>query len=133
MKGLEDKKMRKLTNTEKLEKIKELKEILKNCKKDGHGYRLAFKIERVSKSGLSRCITIFTQKGEYKKNITKLLCEIMSETYTKNGHMKIFGCGMDMLFNTCYELNRIIKKLENYKGNKKDNYNYIVSTYYDLI
>ena len=26
-----------------------------------------------------------------------------------------------------------IEKLENYKGNKKTNYNYLVSTYYDLI
>ena len=125
--------MRKIKDFEKLEKIKELKGILKNCKKDKNGYRLAFRIERVASSGMSRCLSIYTQKGEYNRNITQLLCEIMDETYTQDGYMRVHGCGMDMLFNTCYELNYIIKKLENYKGNKKTNYNYLVSTYYDLI
>lgn len=117
----------------KKEKIKELKEILKSTKKDSSGYRLAFRIERVASSGMSRCLSIYTQKGEYNRNITQLLCDIMGETYTKDGFMRVYGCGMDMLFNTCYELNYILKKLDNYKGNKKDNYNYLVSTYYDLI
>lgn len=117
----------------KKEKIKELKEILKGTKKDNNGYRLAFRVERVANSGMSRCLSIYTQKGEYNRNITQLLCDIMSETYTKDGFMRVYGCGMDMLFNTCYELNATIKRLDNYKGNKKDNYNYLVSTYYDLI
>lgn len=117
----------------KKEKIKELKEILKGAKKDNNGYRLAFRIERVASSGMGRCLSIYTQKGEYKRNITQLLCDIMGETYTRDGFMRVYGCGMDMLFNTCYELNATIKRLDNYKGNKKDNYNYIVSTYYDLI
>lgn len=125
--------MKKLKDIEKLEKVKELKEILKKCKKDSNSYRLAFRIERVAKSGMSRCLSIYAQKGEYKRNITRLLCEIMEETYTKDGYMRVYGCGMDMLFNTCYELNVTIKRLENYKGTKKDNYNYLVSTYYDLI
>lgn len=125
--------MRKLKDVEKLRKIEELKEILKGTKKDDNGYRLAFRIERVANSGMSRCLSIYTQKEEYKRNITQLLCDIMGETYTKDGYMRVYGCGMDMLFNTCYELNYIIKKLEKYKGNKKDNYNYLVSTYYDLI
>ena len=117
----------------KKEKIKELKEILKGTKKDNNGYRLAFRVERVANSGMSRCLSIYTQKGEYRRNITQLLCDIMGETYTKDGLMRVYGCGMDMLFNTCYELNATIKRLDNYKGNKKDNYNYLVSTYYDLI
>lgn len=125
--------MKKLKDIEKLEKVKELKEILKGTKKDNNGYRLAFRIERVAKSGMSRCLSIYAQKGEYKRNITRLLCEIMGEAYTKDEYMRVYGCGMDMLFNTCYELNYILKKLDNYKGTKKDNYNYLVSTYYDLI
>ena len=116
----------------KKDKIIELKEILKGTKKDNNGYRLAFRVERVANSGMSRCISIYTQKGEYKRNITHLLCDIIGETYTKDGFMRVYGCGMDMLFNTCYELNATIKRSDNYKGNKKDNYNYIVSTYYDL-
>lgn len=117
----------------KKELVKELKEILKGTKKDNSGYRLAFRVERVANSGMSRCLSIYTQKGEYKRNITKLLCDILDETYTKDGFMRVYGCGMDMLFNTCYVLNATIKILDNYKGKKKNNYNYIVSTYYDLI
>ena len=82
---------------------------------------------------MSRCFSIYAQKGEYKRNITSLLCDIMEETYTKDGFMRVYGCGMDMLFNTCYELNATIKNLEKYKGKKKSNYNYLVSTYYDLL
>lgn len=117
----------------KKEMVKELKEILKGTKKDNNGYRLAFRIERVAKSGMSRCFSIYAQKGEYKRNITRLLCNIMEETYTKDGLMRVYGCGMDMLFNTCYELNATIKALEKYRGKAKDNYNYLVSTYYDLL
>lgn len=125
--------MRKLKDIEKLEKIEELKGILKNCKKDKDGYKLAFRIERVAPSGMSRCLSIYTQRGEFMRNITQLLCDIMGETYTSDGYMRVYGCGMDMLFNTCYELNAQIKILEKYKGSKKTNYNYLVSTYYDLI
>ncbi|MDD7757723.1 MAG: hypothetical protein PUJ51_25035 [Clostridiales bacterium] len=117
----------------KKDKIIELKQILKGTKKDSNGYRLAFRVERVASSGMSRCISIYAQKREYKRNITKLLCDIIGETYTKDGFMRVYGCGMDMLFNTCYELNATIKRSDNYKGHKKDNYNYIVSTYYDLV
>ena len=90
---------------EKMEKVEELKGILKGTKKDKNGYRLAFRIERVATSGMSRCLSIYAQKGEYKRNITKLISEILAETYTKDGFMRVYGCGMDMLFNTCYELN----------------------------
>ena len=125
--------MKKLKDIEKLEKVKELKEILKDTKKDNNGYRLVFKIKKKKKSGMSRCLSIYAQKEEYMINITRLLCEIMDETYTHDRYMRVHGCGMDMLFNTCYELNATIKRLDNYKGTKKDNYNYLVSTYYDLI
>ena len=118
---------------EKMEIVKELKEILKGTKKNNNGYRLAIRVERVSKSGMSRCLSIYAQKGEFKRNITSLLCDIMDETYTKDGFMRVYGCGMDMLFNTCYELNATVKSLEKYKGKKKTNYNYLVSTYYDLL
>lgn len=117
----------------KKEKIMELKEILKGTKKDNNGYKLAFRVERVASSGMSRCVSIYTQKGEYKRNITKLVSDILDETYTKDGFMRVYGCGMDMLFNTCYELNATIKNLDNYKGTKKTSYNYLVSTYYDLV
>lgn len=74
--------------------IKELKNILKYSRKDNKGYRLTFKIERVSKSGLSRCISIYAVKKNCIINITYLLCEIMDETFTKEGFMRVYGCGM---------------------------------------
>lgn len=118
----------------KLEAIKELKEILKGTVKDNHGYRLTMKIDRVARSGLSRCISIYTQnKKGYYRNISELVATITDNTYTADGCVRVVGCGTDMLFDTCYELNCNIKILENYHGKKKDNYNYLVSTYYNLI
>lgn len=118
---------------EKMETVKELKEILKGTKKDNNGYRLLIRVERVAKSGMSRCLSIYAQKGDYTRNITYLVSEILEETYTKDGFMRVSGCGMDMAFNTCYELNATVKFLENYKGKKKTNYDYLVSTCYDIL
>lgn len=125
--------MKVIKEEKRREALKELKEILKGCKKDRNGYRLAIRIERVASSGMSRCLSIYSQKGEYKRNITHLVATINEDTYTKDGFVRVVGCGMDMLFDTCYRLNGNSRYLDKYKGHKKDSYNYIVSTYYDLI
>ena len=117
----------------KKELVKEFKEILKGTRKTNRGYKLTFRIERVAKSGMSRCLSVYASKGEYKRNITRLVSQILDETYTKDGFMRVYGCGMDMLFDTCYNLNAEIKSIDKYKGTKKDNYNYIVDTSYNLI
>ena len=48
---------------EKIEALKEIKEILKGCKKDNNGYRLAIKINRVARSNMSRCISVYAQNN----------------------------------------------------------------------
>lgn len=118
---------------EKKEALKELKNILKGTAKDKNGYRLTIKIERVARSNMSRCLTIYAQnkKGFYK-NITQLVAIITENKYTKDGYLRINGCGMDMLFYTCYTLNSAAIQLDNYKGHTKTNYNYLVNTSYIL-
>lgn len=118
---------------EKMEIVKELKEILKGTKKDNDGYKLAIRVERVAKSGLSRCLSIYAQDEDFKKNITYLVSELLEETYTKDGFMRVSGCGMDILFYTCYRINSKSRSLEKCEDKEKTNYNYLVSTYYDYL
>lgn len=119
---------------EKKEALKELKEIIKKgVKKDGRkNVMLTYTIERVAASGMSRCLKVYCETKEGVKNITYLVAKINDDTFTKDGCVRVQGCGMDMLFNTSYTLNQEAKFLDKYKGTKKDCYNYIVSTYYNM-
>ena len=117
------------------EKLQELKEILKKgVRKDSNkNVMLTYNIIRVSNSGMSRVIDVFVETKEGIVNINRYIQVINGEQFTNDYHIRIYGCGMDMLFNTSYTLNQEAKYLDNYKGKKKDNYNYIVSTYYNRI
>ena len=119
----------------KKEKLQELKEILKKgIDKDTKGNKkLTYIIRRVAPSGMSRVIDIYINTKDGLININRYIAIINDETLTNDYHIRIYGCGMDMLFNTSYTLNQEAKHLDNYKGTKKDCYNYIVSTYYNLL
>ena len=47
--------------------------------------------------------------------------------------MRIQGCGMDMLFETCYQLNSAWIHLNNLEYTHDNQYNGLVETHYDLI
>ena len=127
----------------KKENIDRLLELLKLCnnKKDYNGkkqgVRLLFSSLEVSASGMSRKFYIhaITKKGELL-NLTYLIGKILDYTITNDGRIRVGGCGMDMLFNTCYCLNCTIY---NYKTGNKGKYSHdkayngYVNTYYDLI
>lgn len=127
--------MSKYTKEEQKEALTKLKEILKKgTQKDTSGnVKLTYIIRRVAPSGMSRCLDIYVETKNGLININRLVSIINEDTYTNDGLVRVVGCGMDMLFNTSYVLNGQAKWLDNYKGKKKDNYNYIVSTYYNLI
>lgn len=125
----------------KNEYVERLGSILKTCKKDkGYdgkslGVRIIFADLQASKSGMSRKFKMYVinRKGEML-NITYLVAQILGETYTNDDKIRVYGCGMDMLFNTCYELNCAIYRL---KGHKKYNhdkaYRGYVNTNYNLL
>lgn len=127
--------MAKYSKELKQEVLKELKELIKKgIDKDGKGNRkLTYIIRRVAPSGMSRVIDCYINTKEGLVNINRYIKIINEETMTNDGYIRVYGCGMDMLFNTSYTLNQEAKYLDNYKGKKKDCYNYIVSTYYNLL
>ena len=111
-----------------IENMNKLMEIL-----EGTNKKLTFANLKASSSGMSRTFNIYIIKNGEMIDVTKLVANITENTYTNQGKMRICGCGMDMLFETCYELNCSCRRL---KGEKYDHdfaYNGIVSTYYNLI
>ena len=128
---------------QKNEDIERLLNLLKECnnKKDYNGkkqgIKLLFSSLDVSSSGMSRKFYIhaITKKGDLL-NLTYLIHKITGYTLTNDGRIRVGGCGMDMLFNTCYTLNC---KIYNYKTGNKGKYNHdkayhgYVDTNYNLI
>lgn len=126
---------------QKQEQLERLLNILKQCKNEKdwnnkkRGVRITFSNLKASQSGMSRKFNMYviTKKGEML-NITWLVSQILGETYTNDDRIRVYGCGMDMLFETCYRLNC---KLWALKGHKKYNhdkaYHGFVDTRYDLI
>ena len=126
---------KKYSNELKREAIKELKEIIKKgIDKDMQkNVKITYTIKRVAPSGMSRVIDCYINTKNGLININRYIKIINEETMTNDGYIRVYGCGMDMLFNTSYTLNQEAKYLDNYKGKKKDCYNYLVSTYYNYI
>lgn len=125
---------------ERNEDIERLLSILKTChNKKGYdgkknGVRLIFSNLKASSSGMSRTFTIhvINKKGDML-NLTWLVSKILNDTYTKNDTMRVYGCGMDMLFETCYQLNCKIEYYKHGKYNHDKAYHGYVDTHYDLI
>ena len=96
-----------------LKDLETLKNILKYTNK-----RLIFTNLKASASGMSRTFNIYVSKKGELYNITRLVASITENTFTSDYKMRIYGCGMDMLFETCYQLNSMAKWLDGYKGKK---------------
>lgn len=86
-----------ITNTA----LEQLKEILENA-----GHRVYTKLEHVSKSGMTRYISVYAAEGGHIRNITWHVAQVLgwkrSDKY--NGGIKVEGCGMDMGFHLIYNL-----------------------------
>lgn len=117
MKNVEERKMN----------LKRLEELVKDNK------RLLFTNLKPSQSGMSRTFNIYAQTKNGLVDITYLVASITENTYTNQGKMRIQGCGMDMLFETCYQLNSAWIHLNNLEYTHDNQYNGLVETYYNLI
>jgi hypothetical protein len=65
-------------------------------------------IRSVSRSGMSRVISLYVKQGDDMRNIDSLACDaIGSDVYPlgRDG-LKVGGCGMDMCFAVVYHLSR---------------------------
>lgn len=113
---------------ERLKKIETLKGLL-----EGTDKKLTFSNLKPSQSGMSRTFNISIIKNNQAIDITKLVADITDNTYTNKGKMRIYGCGMDMLFETCYQINQVARYLNGLEYDHDFAYNGIVQTYYNLI
>ena len=116
------------TKKERLEDLAKLEEILKGANK-----RLKFANLKASASGMSRTFNIYCVKDNELIDITRLVASVTDNTFTKDFKMRIYGCGMDMLFETCYEINTESRYLKGMKYDHDFAYNGLVETRYDLM
>lgn len=119
---------------EKIGLLKELKEITKHLKDK----KIIASVYSVSNSGMSRVITFnyVNKKNGYMYNLDYKISKILGYTLTDHG-IRVYGCGMDMIFHCLYNINsyaikyKIIKKSKNkdmhdlqYYGLVNTHYNY---------
>lgn len=116
---------------ERMELLKELKEILKDNVSD----RLICSVKKVSSSGMSRVVSFnYMCKNGYIYNLNYKISKILGYTLTDDG-VRIQGCGMDVIFNSLYNINcyaldyGIIRPSKN-KTEKELRYNGLVNTKY---
>lgn len=116
--------------------------IMKQCKnrKDYNGKKkgvqLIFTDLKPSTTGMSRTFKVYvtTKQGDLL-NVTYIIAKMLKDTYTSDGKIRVYGCGMDMLFDLCYRIN--VHFWYSVKKHKKYNHNFsyhgIVNTSYDLL
>ena len=63
-------------------------------------------VRTVSRSGLSRTIDFYTQKD--MAYLSGYMANALDLRRAPNGALKIGGCGMDMVFNTVYNLGAVL-------------------------
>lgn len=107
--------------------LKRLEELVKDNK------RLMFTNLKPSASGMSRTFNIYAQTKNGLVDVTYLVASITENTYTNKGKMRIHGCGMDMLFETCYQINVAWIYSNNLESTHDNRYHGLVETHYDLI
>lgn len=130
--------MKKQKNTNKdvakIDALKQLKNIMRQC----HNKRCFTIVNHVSSTGMSRVIhfvAITKRGGVYCLDglIHKITGYKFDNSY--NG-LRVYGCGMDMIFNTLYVLNSYARNYNIIKPSKKHDahdiqYNGVINTSYN--
>ena len=113
-------------NIETLEALYQLKKIMKKTKNK----RVYATVLHVSNTGMSRVIRFIaiTKRGNVY-NITDLIRKITGYHWDRSYYgIRVYGCGMDMVFNTLYNVNAIAYSYKVIKTSKnKDKHD----IYYD--
>ena len=113
-------------NIETLEALYQLKKIMKKTKNK----RVYATVLHVSNTGMSRVIKFIaiTKRGNVY-NITDLISKITGYHWDRSYYgVRVYGCGMDMVFNTLYNVNAIAYSYKVIKTSKnKDKHD----IYYD--
>ena len=94
-----------MRNAETLQALKQLKNIMQKTKNK----RVYATVLHVSNTGMSRVIKfiVITRSGNVF-NINDLIHRITGYKHDNNYYgLRVYGCGMDMVFNTLYNVNAI--------------------------
>lgn len=105
------------TSTDTLQALKQLKEIMQKTKNK----RVYATVLHVSNTGMSRVIKfmVVTRRGNVL-NINNLIHRITGYKHDNNYYgLRVYGCGMDMIFNTLYNVNCIALNYHVIKTSKK--------------
>lgn len=100
-----------------LQALKQLKEIMQKTKNK----RVYATVLHVSNTGMSRVIKfmVITRKGNVL-NINDLIHEITGYRYDNSYYgLRVYGCGMDVVFNTLYNVNAIAYSYKVIKTSRK--------------
>ena len=102
---------------EKLEALHQLKKIMQHTKDK----RIYASVIHVSATGMSRVIKFYTiTKNGSLYNLNGLINNITGYAWDKNYYgLRVYGCGMDMIFNTLYNVNCIAAHYHVIKTSKK--------------
>ena len=90
-------------------------DFVKDCKtyiKAVQANRALFRVTHVSTSGMSRNISITSFEGKMSKGYFRQyasMLEVMGFNLTNRFEVKASGCGMDMVWNTNYNIVNMIK------------------------
>lgn len=130
------KKQLKVVDQNRLEALQKLKEIMNKTENK----RVYATVLHVSNTGMSRVIKFIaiTKRG-HVYNLNELIHRITGYAWDRNYYgLRVYGCGMDMVFNTLYNVNCIAKSYHVIKTSKnKDNHDLryeglVNSNYYSI-
>ena len=87
----------KTNKQEQIKALKDIKRIVSKCENK----RVYADVTHVSASGMSRNIKFaaITKKGDYRP-LTWYIAKALGYNLQQDGTIKVYGCGMDMIFNT---------------------------------
>ena len=106
-------------NEKTLQALKQLKKIMQKTKNK----RVYATVLHVSSSGMSRVIKFIaiTKQGDVY-NLNNLIHDITGYRHDNNYYgLRVYGCGMDMIFNTLYNVNAIAYAYKVVKTSKNIN------------
>ena len=117
----------------KIEIMQELRNLIGKTTKNKTIYA---RVETVSSSGMSRSINFYCVVDGKIRKLNYYIHGLLGYRYNKDYAIVVGGCGMDMIFNTVYNLNWVAYDLEHKRKNKRRKdigYHYLFNSNYDGI
>lgn len=115
--------MKKAKNPTVLESLNQLKKIMNHC----DNKKVYATVLHISSTGMSRVIKFIaiTKRGKVY-NLNNIIHNITGYAWDRSYYgLRVYGCGMDMIFNTLYNVNCIAINYNVVKKSKNKNDHYL--------